>query len=453
MQTFRLFAFSPFRLFALFVKRYGPRFEKKIMNHPKNYAAVILGGGIAGISTALELARMGLDVALVEKTPFFGGRAASLCCKATESCQKCGACLVEDRLKALFQEPRITLLPQTELSACSRTGVGFNVTLKQQPRIIDPNRCVDCGLCLEECPAAAQGAIVETGITQNHPRFAVVPEACLYFRDGSCQVCQQICPPTAAAVDLSRPEQVLEVSAGAVIVATGYRPADPTCRPQYGYGQIANVITALELEEMLRYLGPGGLKRVDGGLAARFAFIQCVGSRDQDHPYCSQVCCAYTLRLARLLKHRLPDSEVTTFYMDFQNVGRNSEEFHEQARSEVKELRALPGDLKSTGAGAIALRYLDEESGRALAADFDLVVLSVGISPGGDNAALAAHLGLDLTADGFFRAADARHRSLTTLEGLFLAGTAEGPRDIAGCLTQAQATARQVQHYLKNHGK
>jgi heterodisulfide reductase subunit A2 len=422
------------------------------MNNQENYAAVILGGGIAGISTALELARMGLKVALVEKTPFFGGRAASLCCKATESCQKCGACLVEDRLKALFQEPRITLLPQTELITCSRNGAGFHVTLKQQPQVIDANRCIDCGLCLEECPAAAQGAILETSITQNHPRFAVVPANCLHYRDGSCQVCQQICPPTAAAVDLSRPEQIMEITADAVIVATGYRPADPKCRPHYGYGRVPNVFTALELEEMLRYLGTGGLKRIDGRQAERFAFIQCVGSRDKDHPYCSQVCCAYTLRLARLLKNRLPDSEVATFYMDFQNVGRNSDAFHEKARREIKELRALPGNLKATGDGAVALRYLDDETGKALEAAFDLVILSVGISPGGDNPELANILGLNLTPDGFFQAADARHRSLTTLEGLFLAGTAEGPRDIAGCLTQAQATARQVQHYLKNHG-
>jgi len=452
---FNLFTFSPFRLFAFspfpLGSVPGAAFkEDNHMNNQEKYAAVILGGGIAGISTALELARLGLNVALVEKTPFFGGRAASLCCKATDVCQKCGACLVEDRLKALFQEPRITLYPHTELRDCSRHDGAFRVRLLQQPQVISPERCVDCGLCLDECPGASQGAIVRTHIVQNHPRFAVVPRHCLYFQDGSCQVCQQICPPTARAIDLAQAEQVVELAAGAVVVATGFRPADPACRPHYGYGRLPNVITALELEERLRRNG-AGLRRKDGRPVQRLGFIQCVGSRDKDHPYCSQVCCAYTLRLARLLKHRLPQSEIATFYMDLQNVGRDSDRLHAQARREVRELRALPGDLKATADGTVSLRYLEEESGSAVLADLDLVVLSVGISPGGDNAALASLLALDLTPEGFFQAADSRHRSLTSQTGLFLAGTAEGPRDIAGCLTQAQATARQVHHYLKNH--
>jgi heterodisulfide reductase subunit A len=386
----------------------------------------------------------------VEKSPFFGGRAAHLCCKATDVCQKCGACLVEDRFKALFQEPAITLYSHTELTGCSRDQDGFRVTMEQQPQVIAPERCVDCGLCLEECPAASQGALVKTSVTQNHPRYAVVPQHCLFFQDGSCRVCQQICPPAARAIELDRPARTLEVEAGAVVVATGYQPADPRCRPHYGYGRLANVITGLELEERLRCNGVG-LLRPDGRLAQSIAFIQCVGSRDRDRPYCSQVCCAYTLRLARLLKHRLPQASVATFYMDLQNVGRNSDEFHQQARREIKELRALPGDLRATGDGAVALRYLDEETGAAVQAAFDLVVLSVGIGPGPDNVELASRLGLDLTPEGFFQAADARHRSLTPQTGLFLAGTAEGPRDIAGCLAQAQATARQVSHYLKNH--
>jgi heterodisulfide reductase subunit A len=419
------------------------------MNNLEKYSAVILGGGIAGIGTALELARLGFKVGLVEKTPFFGGRAAHLCCKATEECQKCGACLVEDRLRALFQEPGITLFPHTELIRRVRENGGFRITLRQQAQVIDPNRCVDCGLCLEECPAAAQGAIIATAVTQNHPRYAVVPADCLYFRDGSCQVCQRICPPTARAIDLSRRERITEVLAPALVVATGYRPADPRCRPHYGYGRIPNVITGLELEERLRRNG-AGLVRPDGRVVQNIAFIQCVGSRDKDHPYCSQVCCAYTLRLARLLKHRLPQAEVATFYMDLQNVGRNSDKFHEEARRLVKELRVLPGNLRASAEGAAALRYLDEETGKALEAAFDLVVLSVGIGPGGDNPGLAALLELELTPDGFFKAADSRHRSLTPQTGIFLAGTAEGPRDIAGCLTQAQATARQVHHYLKN---
>jgi heterodisulfide reductase subunit A len=208
------------------------------------------------------------------------------------------------------------------------------------------------------------------------------------------------------------------------------------------------VITGLELEEMLR-VGAELQRPGDGGPVRHMAFIQCVGSRDQLHPYCSQVCCAYTLRLARLLKHRLPDAEVTTFYMDLQNIGRNSPQFQAEARRDVKMVRALPGDLREAPDGSVKLRYLEEDSGLPRESAFDLVVLSVGISPGEDNAALAALLQLELSPEGFFKAADLRHRSLTQQPGLFLVGTAEGPRDIAGCITQAVGAARQVNEYLQ----
>jgi heterodisulfide reductase subunit A len=409
--------------------------------------AVVLGGGIAGISAALEMARLGHEIALVEKTPFFGGRAAHLCCKATDVCQKCGACLVEERLRALFQEPRITLVPQAEVTESSRDNALFHLRLRQQPLVISPERCVDCGLCLEECPAAAQGAILTTTVTQNHPRLAVNPEACLYFQDGSCRVCQQICPPTAHAINLERPAKTIDLEAGALIVATGYRPADPASRPHYGYGRLSHLISAVELEDRLR----NGLELagLDGEGPRRLAFIQCVGSRDRQHPYCSQVCCSYTLRLARLLKHRLPEVEITSFYMDLQNVGREASRFEAAARQEIRVVRALPGDLRTTSDGRVKLRYLDDASGRPQETPFDLVVLSVGIGPGADNAALAALLNLELTEQGFFRTADPRHRSRTSQPGLFLAGTAEGPRDIACCITQAVAAARQASEYVK----
>jgi heterodisulfide reductase subunit A len=415
-------------------------------NEAKKTDAVVLGGGIAGISAALELARLGHDVALVEKTPFFGGRAAHLCCKATDTCQKCGACLVEERLRALFQEPRITLYPQTEVTGYSRDNGRLHLVLTQQPLVISSERCVDCGLCLEECPAAAQGAILTTTITQNHPRFAVNPEACLYFQDGSCQVCQQICPPTAHAIELTRPAKTIDLDAGALIVATGYQPADPASRPHYGYGRLPNLVSATELEDRLR----NGLELTgQNGEPLRVAFIQCVGSRDRQHPYCSQVCCSYTLRLARLLKHKQPDAEITSFYMDLQHVGRAACQFEAAARQEIQVVRALPGELRKTPDGRVKVRYLDDQSGKPEVATFDLVVLAVGLGPGADNAALADLLKVELTEQGFFRAADPRHRSQTSQPGLFLAGTAEGPRDIAGSITQAVAAARQASEYVK----
>jgi heterodisulfide reductase subunit A len=417
------------------------------MNNQTRYPVVVLGGGIAGIAAALELTRLGHEVALVEKTPFFGGRAAHLCCKATDVCQKCGACLVQERLKALFQEPRISLYPQTELLESSRQNGLFHLRLQQQPLVINPERCVDCGLCQEECPAATQGAIITTSVTQNHPRYAVDPAACLYFQDGSCRVCQQICPPTARAIDLEQPEKTMDLAAEAVIVATGYRPGDPACRSHYGYGRHPQILSGVELEERLK--NGTGLVGPDREPPRRVAFIQCVGSRDLQHPYCSQVCCGYTLRLARLLKHRQPEAEITTFYMDLQNTGRDAPRLQAEAHREIKVVRALPGDLRAAADGSLRLRYLHEENAAAVEAAFDLVVLSVGIGPGADNAALAALLQVELTPDGFFQTSGRQQYTETSQPGLFLAGTASGPRDIAGCITQALAAARQASQYVQ----
>jgi heterodisulfide reductase subunit A2 len=412
------------------------------MQSDKVKPVVVLGGGIAGITAALEMSRAGLEVALVEKSPFFGGQAASFVCKATDACQKCGACRVEQGLRDLFAAPSLTLYAHTEV-VDSRTENGLlHLTLKSQPQVVDPNRCIDCGLCLEECPAP--GGIISAGSAENHPRFAVHPAACLHFQDGSCRRCQEICP--TQAIDLARPEIVTELTTPSLILATGYQPAQPACRAVYAGVHSSAVITGRELEETMRQGGPL-LRPSDGRRVRRLAFIQCVGSRDQDHPYCSRVCCAYGLHLARLIRHHFPECQVTTFYMDLQNVGPDPERFEAAARREVELIRALPGDLAATADGSLKLRFLDEASGRTRARVVDLLVLAVGIAPGPDNGKLAAMLNLELTADGFLKNGQNGNRAAGP--GIFLAGTAAGPQSILECIAQATQSVRQVRQYLE----
>jgi heterodisulfide reductase subunit A len=406
---------------------------------------LVLGGGIAGITAALELTRLGRDVVLADQGPFLGGRAAHFACKALNTCQKCGACLVEQRLGDLMAAPGVTVFTQARLRAARRDNGRWLCTLAQEPRLINPQRCINCSLCLSECPGAEAGAVVVTSQAALHPHYAIQRRHCLHFLDGSCRLCTDLCP--TQAIDLAQPEASLEVEAAAVVLATGYQPVDPQARPHYGYGHVPGVITGLELDRLTRQ----GLEQLlpgDQAKPRRVAFIQCVGSRDREHPYCSRVCCAYTLRLARLLKHRLPQCEVATFYMDMQNVGQEPGKFLAQAQEDIRLIRALPGRVAATPEGRVALGYLDDASGDFMTLECDLVVLAVGMAASPDNPALAEMLGVELTPAGFFQPASPLDEAAAAQPGIFLAGSASGPRSIAQCISQSTAAAARVAQYL-----
>jgi heterodisulfide reductase subunit A len=412
------------------------------MSDDKVNPVVVLGGGIAGITAALELSRAGLEAILVEKSPFFGGLAASFGCKATEVCQQCGACRVEQGLRDLFSAPGLTFYAHTELLETRSVNGLLHLTLKSQPQVIDPNRCIDCGLCLEECPAP--GGVISAASAENHPRFAVNPAACLYFKDGSCRRCQDICP--TQAIDLAKSETVRELKSPSLILATGFQPAPLPSRMAHTNYRWTNIITGRELEELMRQGGPL-LRPGDDQPVRSLAFIQCAGSRDQERSYCSRVCCAYGLRLARLIRHRWPECQVSAFYMDLQNIGPNPEDFEACARRELELIRALPGEVIATADGTLQLPFFDEASGQVQSREVDLLVLAVGIAPGPDNVKLAEMLHLQLNPDGFFK--DGLEGTRAEAPGVFLAGTTTGPQSIVECIAQATRAVRQVRQYLE----
>jgi len=408
---------------------------------------LVIGGGIAGLSVALDLARLNIAVELVEKTSFFGGHAIQMSCKATESCVRCGVCMVEETLRNVLQNPKIKVLPDTRVEEIMRSD-RYTVKLNQKPIYIDPKKCTGCGMCFDRCPgdgAIVQGQTIPPVAGYKGPHYVIRKDRCLYFKDRACALCREVCPEKA--IELDREGLKFSREIDAIIVATGFQPFNPEDKP-YGYKKFENVITSLDLERMLRY--EGNVKRPSDDKAPKsIAFIQCVGSRDAklNHLWCSKVCCASALRMARLMRAKQPETLITFFYIDVQTFGKDFHEFYENVQKEVRMIRAIPGDIFRTVDDRLKVTFFDSQRHESLEEVFDLVVLSTGILPGNDTRGLAKMLHVELADSGFIGAFD--QTATASMKGIFAAGTAVGPMSIAETIASAGNTAWQAARYLE----
>ncbi|BBO78294.1 hypothetical protein DSCW_57110 [Desulfosarcina widdelii] len=382
---------------------------------------MVIGGGIAGLTAAWELAGLGAQVALVEKADFLGGNAIQYACKATDECRQCGACAVESMLKNVVNEPAISVYLATEVAGIDKNG-NFKVGLKKSDAARDTKAC-ESGYT-----ANPTGCAAVKGYSLNNAKY--------YLADGSLN------PETTGSADS------LEVDA--VVVATGFTPFDPQIKSTYRYKELENVVSGMDLEAGKRANGTV-LRPSDGQPPKKVAFVQCVGSRDErlGNLWCSQVCCPYALRTAQSMKYKDPELDITVFYMDIQNTGNDFPVFYQQCKDEMKFVRNIPVDMYKTDDDRIRTRYMAAEGNSEAVEDvFDLVVLSVGIMPGADNASLSETVGAPLNDDGFFACADKLNRALTGQEGIFVAGTASGPKTIAESIVHAGQSAGEVMKYL-----
>jgi heterodisulfide reductase subunit A2 len=406
----------------------------------------VIGGGIAGLTTAWELASSGIHVDLVEKTSFLGGHAIQYCCKATEECRQCGACTVEAMLKNVVEEPGIHLHLNSVPVAVEKKS-DFSIQLKKGPVYIDPKKCTNCGECYNTC--GEEGIVLQGYSKNNSPMYAVDASKCMEAREkDECKSCEKSCPEGAINLKVEAKDETIR--SDAVVLATGFTPFDPEIKPTYGYGKNANVVTGLDLEKTIREKGMVA-RPSDGKIPEKLAFIQCVGSRDDrlGNLWCSKVCCPYALRMAELIKKKNPETDITIFYMDIQNIGKDFPIFYEQLKSDLHFVRTIPVDMIPDQEGGLKTRYMNEVDGIPVNEIFDMVVLSIGIMPGSDNESLADFFNLELDGDGFISDHKGFDRCLTSSDGVFVAGTVESPKDIAASKAQAGNAASDVLQYVR----
>ena len=404
---------------------------------------LIIGGGIAGITASLEVMKMGAVPFLVEKGPFLGGHSSVFACKAVDTCLECNVCLVEDIMKELKNGKRFPIYLNSTVSRIKREGEGFRAVIESGASFIDSEKCTGCGICFNVCPGKGD-ALLRAPSHLSIPPFSINKDNCSCMKDGLEPICKENCPESA--IQLENTAAKKELTCKAIILATGYRPFDPAEVKRFNFEKIENMITALELERMLRF-NSGPIRPSDGRTPRSVAFIQCVGSRNStiNRDYCSRVCCGYGLRMATRVAYDDSSIKVTVFYMDFQDHTKGFLELKALARRYgVRFLRAMPGEFFETDNKDILVGYYDDGIKKGVKEEFNMVVLSIGISPVEVGEAFSEILGLTHDEDGFLKGTEELSQS-----GVALAGSVLGPMDISESITSAKRAVFEIGGFLK----
>jgi heterodisulfide reductase subunit A len=428
----------------------------EIRKVPIKKSCLIIGGGIAGIQAALDLANEGFDVYLVEKSPSIGGHMAQF--DKTFPTMDCSLCILSPKMAEVGHHPNITLLTNSEVIDIKGYVGNFKAKILKKPRYVTED-CSACGECSKVCPETAPNEFDE-GLSIRHAIYIPFPQAVpsIYIIDKElclnkdiivCDKCIKACE--RKAIDFNMKPETIELEVGTIIVATGYDAFDPSCLEEYGYRKYENVVTGLEFERILSPTGPTEGKIVrpsDKKTPKRFAFIQCVGSRDEKtNSYCSRVCCMYAAKQALLIKEKIPDADVLIFYTDMRAFGKGYEEFYKRAQSEgIRFIRGRVAEIvEDSESKNLIIHAEDTLLGVAVEAEVDLAVLSVGLIPREDLKTISTMLNLSRGPDGFLKEAHPKLRPVDSLvDGVFLAGTVQGPKDIPDSIAQAGAAAQRA---------
>src|SRR5512135_3027022 len=428
---------------------------------PIHPATLVVGGGIAGIQAALEIADAGFPVYLVEREPSIGGHMAQF--DKTFPTLDCSACILTPKMVQAGNHPNITLLTYSEVQKVDGYVGNFAVTIKKRARYIKTEDCTGCGICWEKCPKKVIDDKFEAGLgyrkavytpfPQAVPKYPVIDDVnCTYYIKGTCKACEKFCPTNA--IDFNQKDEIMTVEVGNIILATGWDLFDARRIPNYGYGRLANVFTNMEFERLSNSAGPTGGNIVlrDGKTAPQsVGIIHCVGSRDKNYnAYCSAICCMQSLKFAHLVKERT-GAEVYNFYIDIRTPSKGYEEFYQRLLeegtlfvrgkvAEITDFARLPGEE-----GKLIVQVEDTLIGKQRRIPLDMVILSAGIEPRYDSKEVAKLFGISSSADGWFIEKHPKLDPVATMtEGVFIAGCATGPKDIPNTVAQGSAAAARV---------
>ena len=427
---------------------------------PVTKRALVIGGGIAGIQTALDIAEAGFPVDIVEKKPTIGGKMTQI--DKTFPTLDCAACILTPKMVDAAQNENINIISYAEVESVKGFVGNFHVTIRKKARFVDETKCTGCGLCTEKCPQKKVPNEFNLGLdnrraiyipfAQAVPKVATIdPNYCTMLKTGKCGVCSKVC--TAGAIDYTQKDELIEQEYGAIVAATGFEPISMEKFDEFAYSQSPDVVTSLEFERLMNAAGPTGgtlLRPSDGTHPHTLVFVQCVGSRcdggEKGKPYCSKICCMYTAKHAMLTREKYPDTDVYVFYIDVRTPGKNFDEFYRRAVEDygVHYIKGMVGKVVPEN-GKLKVQASDLLGGQQLHIDADMVVLAAAIEPDKSARPLATMLTASMDTNDFFTEAHPKLRPVESpTAGVFLSGACQGPKDIPETVAQAGAAASKV---------
>ena len=427
---------------------------------PVTKRALVIGGGIAGIQTALDIADAGFEVDIVEKKPTIGAKMTQI--DKTFPTLDCAACILTPKMVDAAQNEKIRIYSYSEVEAVKGFVGNFHVTIRKKARYVKEDVCTGCGLCTEKCPQKKVPNEFNLGLdnrraiyipfAQAVPKVATIdPDFCNMLKNGKCGVCAKVC--TAGAIDYKQQDEHIEREYGAIVVATGFDPISLEKFDEFAYSKSPDVVSSLEFERLMNAAGPTGgtlLRPSDGAHPKTIVFVQCVGSRcdggEKGKSYCSKICCMYTAKHAMLCREKYPDTDVYVFYIDVRTPGKNFDEFYRRAVEEygVHYIKGMVGKVVPEG-GKLKVQASDLLGNRQLHIDADMVVLAAAIEPDKSARPLATMLTASMDTNDFFTEAHPKLRPVESpTAGVFLSGACQGPKDIPETVAQAGAAASKV---------